>query len=117
LIAFFLSINCSGNFDRSLLAGTVFHGTANDCLRTVKLTESGMSAEKSFYVVREPEWTVVVDTDKEFDGRLVALEVREQKGVFTEPEFISPPNPAREMIDPNSLKDPQDYQGTNYWII
>jgi hypothetical protein len=59
-----------------------------------------MSAEKPFYVVREPEWTVVVDTDKEFDARLVALEVREQK-VFTEPEFISPPNPVRELIEPH----------------
>jgi hypothetical protein len=60
-----------------------------------------------FYVVREPEWTVVVDMDKEF----VALEVRTQKGEFSKPEFISPPNPVREMIDP------QEYQGTRYWVI
>jgi len=76
-----------------------------------------MSAEKSFYVVREPEWTVVVDTNKEFNARLVASEVREQKGVFTEPEFMVPPQPVREMLDPNSLKDAQDYQGTRYWVI
>ena len=42
-------------------------------VRNSETAESGMSAEKSFYVVREPEWTVVVDTDKEFDARLVAL--------------------------------------------
>jgi len=76
-----------------------------------------MSAEKSFYVVREPDWTVVVDTNKEFDARLVASQVREQKGVFTEPEFMAPPQPIREMMDPNSLKDAQDYQGTRYWVI
>ena len=76
-----------------------------------------MSATKSFYVVREPEWTVVVDTDKEFDARLVALEVRQQKKEFTKPEFMSPPKPVREMIDLNLLGDPQDYQGTNYWVI
>ena len=81
------------------------------------MPQSEMSAEKPFYVVREPEWTVVVDTDKEFDARLVALEVREQKRVFTEPEFISPPNPVREMIDPHLLGDPQEYQRTRYWII
>ena len=76
-----------------------------------------MAAKKSFYVVREPEWTVVVDTDKEFDARLVALEVRMQKGEFTKAEFIAPPKPVREMLDPHLLKDPQEYQGTRYWII
>ncbi len=76
-----------------------------------------MSAAKSFYVVRESEWTIVVDTDKEFDARLVALEVREQKGEFTKPEFMSSPKPARERIDPHLLGDPQDYQGTRYWVI
>jgi hypothetical protein len=85
--------------------------------RIQKTPESEMLAEKPFYVVREPEWTVVVDTDKEFDARLVALEVREQERVFTEPEFISPPNPVRELIDPHLLGDPQEYQGTRYWII
>jgi hypothetical protein len=51
--------------------------------------------------------------DKEF----VALEVRTQKGEFSKPEFISPPNPVREMIDPHLLGDPQEYQGTRYWVI
>jgi len=37
--------------------------------------------------------------DKEF----VALEVRTQKGEFSKPEFISPPNPVREMIDPQGV--------------
>jgi hypothetical protein len=76
-----------------------------------------MSAEKSFYVVREPEWTVVVDTDKEPVALFVALAVRTQRGAFTKPEFISPPKPAREMLDPNSLQDAQDYQETRYWVV
>lgn len=76
-----------------------------------------MSAGKSFYVIREPAWTVVVDTDKEFDARLVALEVRAQKGEFTKPEFMSPPKPVRERIHPHLLGDPQDYQGIRYWVI
>jgi hypothetical protein len=74
-----------------------------------------MSAGKSFYVIREPEWTVVVDTDKEFDARLVALEVRAQKGEFTKPEFVSPPKPVREKVA--LLGDPQDFEGIRYWVI
>ena len=41
----------------------------------------GNGRKNRFYVVREPEWTVVVDMDKEF----VALEVRTQKGEFSKP--------------------------------
>jgi hypothetical protein len=76
-----------------------------------------MSAGKSFYVIREPEWTVVVDTDKEFDARLVALEVREQKREFTKPESMCPPKPVRERLHPHLLGDPQDFQGIRYWVI
>ena len=76
-----------------------------------------MSAEKSFYVVREPEWTVVFDTDKEPVALFVGPAVRTQRGAFTKPEFIGPAKPVREMLDPNSLQDAQDYQETRYWVV
>ena len=74
-------------------------------------------AEKTFYVVRELEWTVVVDTDNESVAIFVALTVREQRGGFTEPRSIPQPKPIREIIDPHILGDPQEYQGTRYWVI
>jgi hypothetical protein len=76
-----------------------------------------MSAEKAFYVVRELEWTVVVDTDEESVAISVALAVRDQKGGFTELESIPQAKPVREMMDPGMLGNPQEYQGTRHWVI
>jgi hypothetical protein len=72
---------------------------------------------KTFYVIRELEWTVVVDTANESIANFVALAVREEKGGFTEPGSIPQPEAVREMIDPHILGDPQEYEGTKYWVI
>jgi hypothetical protein len=39
-----------------------------------------MSQDKSFYVVRESGYAVVVDTDEPADALFVAMSIRQQKG-------------------------------------
>ena len=81
-----------------------------------KYQSQGMSEEKAFYVIREVEWTVIVDTDNESVANFVALAVREQKGGFTEPASIAQPKPVRETMNPDLLRNPQEYEGTRYWV-
>jgi hypothetical protein len=78
---------------------------------------SATAKRKAFYVIREVEWTVIVDTDNESVANFVALAVRGEKGGFTEPGSIPPPKAVRETIDPHILGDPQEYEGTKYWVI
>jgi hypothetical protein len=72
---------------------------------------------RTFYVIRELEWTVVVDTSNESVANLVALAVKEEKGGFTEPGSIVQPDAVCETLDPHILGDPQEYEGTKYWVI
>jgi hypothetical protein len=73
--------------------------------------------QRTFYVIRELEWTVVVDTTNESVANLLALAVKEEKGGFTEPGSIGQPDAVRETMDPHILGDPQEYEGTKYWVI
>jgi hypothetical protein len=81
------------------------------------VSETDEMKRKTFYVIRELEWTVVVDTDNESVANFVALAVREEKGGFTEPGTITQPKAVRETMDPDILGDPQEYEGTKYWVI
>ena len=75
-------------------------------------------SQDTFYVVREPGWTVVVDTDEPADAFFVAMSVRQQNGLLQE---SAKPEPLREMINTDLLTNPQefvkDYQKTRYWLI
>jgi hypothetical protein len=76
-----------------------------------------LARRKAFYVIREVEWTVIVDTDNESVANFVALAVREEKGGFTEPGSFFQPKAVRETMDPQILGDPQEYEGTKFWVI
>jgi hypothetical protein len=76
-----------------------------------------MSAERAFYVFRELNWTVIVDTDNETAAVFTAAEANRQRGFCTEMESVNPVSPVCEMRDPDLLGDPQEYRGIKYWII
>jgi hypothetical protein len=77
-----------------------------------------MSQDKSFYVVRESGYAVVVDTDESADALFVAMSIRQQKGLLQEG---AKPSPVREMVNTDILKNPQefikDYNRIRYWLI
>jgi hypothetical protein len=81
------------------------------------MSKTDETKRKTFYVIRELEWTVVVDTANESVANLVALAVREKKSGFTEPGSIRQPEGVRETVDPHILGDSQEYEGTKYWVI
>ena len=75
-----------------------------------------MSSEKSFYVVLEPNRTIYVDTDDQGVALKVAVRVRYLMGEIRGVGFSPTPTIERQMIDPNLLKDPQEYEGVKYWL-
>jgi hypothetical protein len=68
---------------------------------------------KSIFIIREPKgsdpkWTVYIDDDEQL-ARNVAESVQQCSGQTLQMD--------RRLIDISIFKNPQDYQGTRYWVV
>ena len=79
-----------------------------------------MSESKSFFVVQEPNYTVVVDAPAEAEGDAlkIVMFVRMQAGVVQgAPGTEAPPKLSRQMLPNHFLTNMQEYQRIRYWVI
>ena len=72
---------------------------------------------KPIFVIREPKWSVYVDTDDEAIALIIAIAVRLRAGQIQTVDWAEKPNLIRDLVDISIFKNPQDYQGTRYWVV
>jgi hypothetical protein len=67
-------------------------------------------------IAREPKWSVYVDSEEEAVALLIAMNLRHRPGQI-QAGYSDKPKLIREIVDISLFKNPQDYQGTRYWIV
>jgi hypothetical protein len=72
---------------------------------------------KPVFVVREPKWSVYIDTDDEVLALIIALAVRLEAGQIQPAGWTEKANLIRDLIDISILKNPRIYKGTRYWVV
>jgi hypothetical protein len=68
------------------------------------------------FIARDPKRIVYVDTDDVALALKIAMSVKARLSGQIEPSWGNP-TLIREMVDISLFKNPQDYQGTRYWVV
>ena len=63
---------------------------------------------KPIFVIREPKWSVYVDTDDEAIALIIAIAVRLRAGQIQTVDWAEKPNLIRDLVDISIFKNPQD---------
>jgi hypothetical protein len=72
---------------------------------------------KSVFIAREPKWSVYVDTDDEALAFIIAIAVRQRAGQIQTVGWAEKPRLIRDMVEISIFNNPEDYQGTQYWVV